>query len=150
MSQACFIPWGAPGHPLCARWMCWESGELSWCQILLPMVPAPHFPGAGLHLIILSHNLFFFFFYCQPFEIQAGARLTSQVMTSSDLLPPPPLTLAGVTSGTAKTEMQKLDVTALKAQTHMETAQSCAAAGHCWPSPAGTAKMTNLPWQTAH
>lgn len=26
---------------------------------------------------------------------------TSQVITSSDLLPPPPLTLAGVTSGTA-------------------------------------------------
>ena len=31
-----------------------------------------------------------------------GDPLTSQVMTSSDLLPPPPLTLAGVTSGTVQ------------------------------------------------
>lgn len=31
---------------------------------------------------------------------------TSQVITSSDLLPPPPLTLAGVTSGTVEEKKQ--------------------------------------------
>ena len=37
---------------------------------------------------------------------------TSQVITSSDLRPPPPLTLAGVTSGTAgdKTEIKLFQV----------------------------------------
>lgn len=33
---------------------------------------------------------------------------TSQVITSSDLLPPPPLTLAGVTSGTVQETKEKL------------------------------------------
>lgn len=76
--------------------------------------------------LFLSHNLGFF--YGKLFEnyrsfpgiwdertnldddhinfLLVWAQLTSQVMTSSDLLPPPPLTLAGVTSGTAKKRCQ--------------------------------------------
>lgn len=41
--------------------------------------------------------------HCAPLGV---GSLTSQVITSSDLLPPPPLTLAGVTSGTAGDKTQ--------------------------------------------
>lgn len=36
--------------------------------------------------------------------MEAGGLLTSQVMTNSERLPPPPLTLAGVTFGAGETE----------------------------------------------
>lgn len=43
----------------------------------------------------------------RPGQVHCGS-FTSQVITSSDLLPPPPLTLAGVTSGTAQETENKL------------------------------------------
>lgn len=63
--------------------------------------------------------------------LSVWSPLTSQVMTSSDLLPPPPLTLAGVTSGTAKKKMQRLDVTTLKPEKRIEMEQTCTAGELC-------------------